>query len=71
MQLAPENGAIAANKANPDLQAIHVDGSGHEHWVDRTAGFTPQDQSDLIEFLLSIDDDPAVLPMSAKVAKVN
>ncbi len=54
--------AVAANRANPDLQATHVDGSGHEYWVDDEAGFTAQQQTDLIEFLLSIDDDPAILP---------
>lgn len=57
--------AIAANKANPDLQATNVDGSGHEYWVDQKAGFTPEDQTNLIQFLLSIDDHPAVLPTSS------
>lgn len=56
--------AVSANRANSDLQITHVDGSGHEYWVDREAGFTAQDQTDLIEFLLSIDDDPVVLPES-------
>ncbi|MFM7427861.1 MAG: hypothetical protein ACKO7W_23155 [Elainella sp.] len=54
--------AVAANRANPDLQATQVEGSGHSYWVDDEAGFTAQQQSDLIEFLLSIDDDPALLP---------
>lgn len=54
--------AVAANRANPDLQATHVDGSGHEYWVDQQAGFTPQEQTNLIQFLLSIDDAPVVLP---------
>ncbi len=53
---------VAANRANSDLQRASVDGSGHEYWVDRQAGFTTNDQTDLIQFLLSIDDDPAVLP---------
>ncbi|MBW4449786.1 MAG: hypothetical protein KME38_23845 [Spirirestis rafaelensis WJT71-NPBG6] len=56
--------AVAVNRENPDLQATNVDGSGHEYWVDKQAGFTPQDQTDLIQFLLSIDDQPAVLPNS-------
>ncbi|NDJ16925.1 hypothetical protein, partial [Myxacorys almedinensis] len=56
--------AVAANRANPDLQAIQSDGSGHHYWVDKQAGFTPEDQTALIQFLLSIDDDPAVLPDS-------
>ncbi|HEY9696348.1 MAG TPA: hypothetical protein V6D10_03745 [Trichocoleus sp.] len=54
--------AVTANRRNPDLQAINSDGSGHNYWVDQKAGFTPQDQTDLIQFLLSIDDDPIVLP---------
>ncbi|HTL88330.1 MAG TPA: hypothetical protein VL134_02955 [Leptolyngbya sp.] len=52
--------AVDANRANSDLQTDHIDGSGHEYWVDQTAGFSTQDQTDLIQFLLSIDDDPAV-----------
>lgn len=53
---------VAANQANPDLQRANVDGSGHAYWVDAKAGFTPQDQTGLIEFLLSLNDDPEVLP---------
>lgn len=55
---------VAANRANSDLQRANVDGSGHAYWVDEKAGFTPQNQADLIQFLLSIDDDPEVLPAS-------
>ncbi|NEQ27789.1 MAG: hypothetical protein F6K28_54090, partial [Microcoleus sp. SIO2G3] len=53
--------AIAANRANQDLQLSNVDGSGHNYWVDRRAGYSPDEQTALIEFLLSLDDDPAVL----------
>lgn len=53
---------VSANRNNPDLQITNVDGSGHAYWVDEAAGFSAQDQTDLIQFLLSIDDDPAVLP---------
>jgi hypothetical protein len=53
---------IAANRTNSDLQRSHVSGEGHEYWVDREAGFEPQEQTDLINFLLAIDDDPIVLP---------
>ncbi|MBF2073275.1 MAG: hypothetical protein IGS50_05860 [Synechococcales cyanobacterium C42_A2020_086] len=55
---------IAANKANSDLQRSHVSGEGHEYWVDQKAGFQPQDQTDLVNFLLSLDDDPIALPPS-------
>jgi hypothetical protein len=58
---------IAANQANSDLQRSHVSGEGHEYWVDQKAGFQPQDQTDLINFLRAIDDDPIVLPESAMV----
>lgn len=47
---------IVANQANPDLQRSNVEGTGHAYWVDAAAGFTPQDQTALIEFLLSLDD---------------
>ncbi|MBE9170218.1 hypothetical protein IQ238_22775 [Pleurocapsales cyanobacterium LEGE 06147] len=53
---------IAANRADESLQRVNIEGIGHNYWVDRQAGFTTQDQSDLIQFLLSIDDEPEVLP---------
>ncbi|CAI8760832.1 hypothetical protein [Methylocaldum szegediense] len=53
---------IAANRADSRLQKANVDGSGHAFWVDEEAGFSLQDQDDLIAFLLSLDDEPAVLP---------
>lgn len=53
--------AIAANRANPNLQRSNVDGSGHNYWVDAEAGFNVQDQTNLIQFLLSLDDNPEVL----------
>lgn len=55
---------VAANRANSDLQRANVDGSGHAYWVDKQAGFTGSEQTDLINFLLSLDDDPEVLTMS-------
>ncbi len=55
---------IAANRANRDLQQSNIDGSGHSYWVDAAAGFSPQEQTALVEFLLSLDDDPQVLPAS-------
>jgi hypothetical protein len=57
---------VAANRANPDLQRSNVDGSGHNYWVDAESGFTIQDQTDLIEFLLSLDDNPEVLTASSR-----
>ena len=54
--------AVIANQSNPDLQRSNVDGSGHEYWVDQKAGYSAQEQTDLIQFLLSIDDNLVVLP---------
>lgn len=56
--------AVTANRSNYSLQQANVDGSGHPYWVDKRAGFTLQDQDDLIQFLLSLDDDPVVLQSS-------
>jgi hypothetical protein len=55
---------VAVNQAHPDLQRSQVNGQGHEYWVDQKAGFQPQDQTDLINFVLSLDDDPIALPPS-------
>lgn len=52
---------IRANQGNPSLVQANVEGSGHGYWVDPEAGFTLQDQTDLIQFLLSLDDNPEVL----------
>jgi hypothetical protein len=55
--------AVNANRANSNLQKSNVDGTGHDYWVDKQAGFNTQDQTDLIEFLLSLDDEPEVIPV--------
>ena len=52
---------IAANRANSNLQKLNVDGSGHNYWVDRRAGYSKQEQTNLIQYLLSLDDEPEVL----------
>ncbi|WP_339385349.1 hypothetical protein [Aetokthonos hydrillicola] len=49
---------VQANKANPGLVSSNVDGTGHEFYVDRQAGFNPKEQTDLINFLLALDDNP-------------
>jgi len=56
---------LEVNQANPDLQRANVSGQGHEYWVDQQAGYQPQDQTDLVNFLLALDDDPIALPPSA------
>jgi mono/diheme cytochrome c family protein len=49
---------IAVNRLNPALQLSNLDGTGHEFYVDATAGFSPSQQNDLVNFLLALDDNP-------------
>lgn len=49
---------IAANKASPALVSSNLDGRGHNFYVDKADGFTPVQQTDLINFLLSLDNAP-------------
>lgn len=49
---------ITANQANPGLKRSNLDGTGHEFFVDEAAGFTPAQQTDLVNFLLALDDNP-------------
>lgn len=49
---------VAANQAFPALVRGNLDGTGHEFYVDREAGFTSAQQTDLINFLLALDDNP-------------
>jgi hypothetical protein len=49
---------VAANRANPALVTSNLDGSGHNFYVDRQAGFTGAQQTDLVNFLMALDDDP-------------
>ncbi|KYC42560.1 hypothetical protein WA1_17315 [Scytonema hofmannii PCC 7110] len=53
---------VLTNRANSDLQESNADGSGHNYWVDKQGGFSTQNQTDLIEFLLSLDDEPELMP---------
>ncbi|MGI2904630.1 hypothetical protein [Tolypothrix sp. VBCCA 56010] len=49
---------VATNKANPALVQSNLDGTGHDFYVDSQAGFSPRQQTDLVDFLLALDDDP-------------
>lgn len=49
---------IKANKANPSLVRSNLDGTGHDFYVDRQAGFNSNQQADLVNFLLALDDNP-------------
>jgi hypothetical protein len=50
---------VAANRASKALQTVHVQGTGHEFWVDPAAGFTPNEQEALIRFLLAYHPNTA------------
>ncbi|HYX15099.1 MAG TPA: di-heme oxidoredictase family protein [Nostoc sp.] len=49
---------VKANKANPSLVRSNLDGTGHYFYVDRQSGFNSNQQTDLINFLLALDDNP-------------
>jgi len=49
---------VATNQANPALERNNLDGTGHDYYVDKTTGFSPKQQNDLINFLLALDDNP-------------
>ena len=49
---------IAVNKAYPPVVSSNLDGTGHDFYVDQKAGFSADDQTDLINFLLALDDNP-------------
>jgi len=45
---------IDANHASRDTTRMNVEGIGHALWVDRTAGYKPEEQSALVGYLLSL-----------------
>jgi hypothetical protein len=49
---------VVANESEPDLQAMHVRGTGHEFWVDAAAGFSNTEQRALIDYLLTLELEP-------------
>jgi hypothetical protein len=46
------------NSADASLVVNGVEGTGHEFFVDPVSGFTYRQQTDLIAFLLALDDNP-------------
>jgi hypothetical protein len=50
---------VRANRA-AGLEAVDVQGIGHEYWVDEEAGFSTEDQQALIQYLLWPSDLPAI-----------
>ncbi|AFZ28762.1 hypothetical protein Glo7428_0148 [Gloeocapsa sp. PCC 7428] len=49
---------VAANQASSALVRSNLDGTGHNFYVDQPAGFTSAQQTDLVNFLLALDDHP-------------
>ncbi len=49
---------IQANQSDPGLVRSNLDGTGHEFYVDPTTGFSYKEQEDLVNFILSLDDEP-------------
>jgi hypothetical protein len=45
---------IKANQSSKQLQDMHIQGIGHEYWVDESTGFTKSEQDALIHYLLSL-----------------
>lgn len=60
---------VEANRAAGLEAAAQVSGDGHAHWVDAAAGYTPEDQSALVAYLLSLtrlrDEAPPSPPAPA------
>jgi hypothetical protein len=49
---------IERNRSAPQLVKVNLDGTGHEFYVDEEEGYTSQQQTDLINFLMALDDNP-------------
>jgi len=45
---------IEANRRSPELRGAHVEGIGHEFWVDDAGGFTREQQDALVHYLLTL-----------------
>ncbi|WP_227936535.1 hypothetical protein [Alkalihalobacillus deserti] len=46
---------IQTNLAVPELKDVYTEGVGHEFRVDRTTGFTEEDQDALIKYLMILN----------------
>jgi hypothetical protein len=49
---------IDNNAADPTLVTNGIEGTGHDFYIDPAAGFSHAQQTDIIAFLLALDDDP-------------
>lgn len=61
---------IQANQ-EAGLEAVDVQGIGHEHWVDEEAGFSAEDQQALIQYLFWPSDLPAPVETEANDNNLN
>ena len=46
---------VAANKASAALQRMNVEGTGHNYWIDRESGYSPEEQRAAIAYLLTYE----------------
>ncbi|MBI3546306.1 MAG: hypothetical protein HY081_06895 [Gammaproteobacteria bacterium] len=49
---------IVVNRMLPYLAFLNLDGTGHNFYVDPSAGFSYRQQADLVNFLMALDDNP-------------
>lgn len=49
---------VGVNQSYPPVVRNNLDGKGHNFYVDAAAGYSLQQQTDLINFLLALDDKP-------------
>lgn len=54
---------IAANKASRTAMTARVTGEGHAYWADAQAGFSPEDQTALVAYLLSVNRLTEAVPV--------
>ena len=45
---------VKANQSSKELRSVHIQGIGHEFWVDAQAGFTKEEQEALVRYLMSL-----------------
>jgi hypothetical protein len=48
---------IKVNASDPRTRASHIEGIGHEFWVDAAAGYSSEDQDALLYFLLTFEPE--------------
>lgn len=46
---------VSANRKSKELGDVNIEGIGHAYWVDQEAGFTEEEQTALVHYLLSLN----------------